>query len=137
MLPPAPTGTRCTFGSDGTFGAQIGLAQEIDFIYQTIVIPSVTSTELNRDILNNIEIAMGDQALERIFDQCSLAAVSQSRMHQKRSQEIEHPWNWKGSVDSSGNRRMRSLRTLQGQDEMTGISIRPRDTVIEEGEILL
>jgi hypothetical protein len=120
---PSPTSTlpatRCSIGSDGVFGSQIGLREEQTFAYQAIVIPSVTAAELNLNILNKVETTMGERVLAGVFDQCGIDAISVQDSKQNR--------RW--SRDYNNGRMLRQLQS----GTLTGFSTRPRDTVAEGG----
>eukprot|EP00934_Nitzschia_sp_Nitz4_P003102 Nitzschia sp. Nitz4//scaffold89_size161592//17567//20066//NITZ4_002362-RA/size161592-snap-gene-0.169-mRNA-1//-1//CDS//3329559568//3092//frame0 len=119
LEPTASPVAECPIGSDGSFGSQVGLTEEVTFVYQAEVIPSVTVSEMNLEILNNVETLLGEIALENLFDQC--AATSSSSV----------------STSSTGTRKhlfRAHRRQLQTTQDLTGFSIRPRDTVIEDVE---
>ena len=107
----APTQPRCLVSDDGLFGSAVGLSEELKFYYQVQVIPSVTSSEMNLNVLIILERSIGERVLPRVFDQC----VSTS------------------ATARAGTTRNRRLRTLQGV-ELQGFSTRPRDTVIDGGK---
>jgi hypothetical protein len=107
----APTQPRCPIAGDGLFGSALGISEELKYYYQLQVIPSVTISEMNLNVLNNVERSIGERVLPRVFDQCAgTSAASRS--------------------STNGNRR---LRALEGT-ELEGFSTRPRDTVIEGGK---
>ena len=101
---------RCTVGSDGLFGSQLGLSEETEFAYQATVNPSVTAAELDLDILQRVERAMAPLVLEQLFNRCSPS-------------------------DGSATERMtgQRLRKLQSA-EIEGWSTKPSDIVIQDGK---
>lgn len=112
----------------------MGLSEEVTFVYQTEVTPSVTVAALNLQILADVEAAIGGRVLERIFDQCAVSTTSLQRVTLEllngeitNSGTVTH----KNVLDGG---RYRHLRTLQSTAGLTGMSTRPRDTVIENGE---
>jgi hypothetical protein len=123
------------------FGEQLGLAEVTDFAYQATVIPSVTTAELNLDILGKVESSMGDLFLAQLFDQCSIDANPpvQSKMVSEVQQESSTK-GWfdpRNKNDNGGGRQRRQLRFLQGTSGgLGGFSTRPRDTVVEGGMLL-
>jgi hypothetical protein len=132
-VPPPTPATRCSVSSNGLFGADVGIAQEFTFTYQTIVIPSVTVAELNIDMLKSLEDLMGNEIISRTFPQCSndpgvqesLAKSVASPPPQQLSSSSNYNYN-------SNNRKQRGLQG-SGTSSLDGFSIRPRDTVVEGG----
>ena len=109
----SPTQPLCRISDDGLFGSAVGLSEELKFYYQVQVIPSVTTSEMNLDVLVILERSIGERVLPRVFDQC-LSTTATAR---------------------AGTNRNRHLRILQGV-ELQGFSTRPRDTVIDGGKYL-
>jgi hypothetical protein len=121
-------------GADGLFGSQVGISQELVFAYQMQVIPSVTESEINLNVLNAIETAIGESVVERVFDQCSAtSSTAQKRSSTNRNKPNEA--TSRDKRDHNGN-RLRQLRALQNV-ELGGFSTRPRDTVVEDGTFFL
>jgi hypothetical protein len=106
--PPAP---KCSVGSDGLFGSQLGLAEETVYYYETIVTPTVTADELNLDILGRVENLMAGLILERLFARCA--------------PEV----NVRSYFLKSNLRRI-----LQNAETIEGWSLRPLDAVLDGGK---
>jgi hypothetical protein len=111
--PPSSLAPRCNVGSDGLFGSQLGLAEVIEFSYQTTVTPSVTAAVLELEILSLVEKAMAPFVLEKLFERCK--PVESSVTTQSR--------------ENNGRR----LRRLQAS-EILGWSTEPRDMVLSGGK---
>ena len=107
---PTPNGPRCTVGSDGLFGSQLGLSEETEFAYQTTVTLSVTPAELDVDILPILETAMAPLVLEQLFSRCSSSESS--------------------ATERSTGQWLRKLQVA----EIEGWSTRPKDVVIQNGK---
>ena len=137
-----PVEPRCQFQDDGLFGTQLGLAEVTTFSYQATVIQSVTSGELNLNLLSKVETTMGERILERIIDQCAIPTGEQRHAPLYTSittvgqHKVLNPFG-SSSKEETGNGRRRLQRSkdrmLQQPGMIEGFSIRPRDIVVEGG----
>ena len=109
---PPPKEPVCSLDPNGLYGQKVGISTEFRFLYTTQTLAGITKEELNVDMLPKAEIQMGLDMLPSLFPgEC----VSPGTVGRR-------------SAFGGSKRRQLQLASLNG------MSIKPRDTVYEDGE---
>jgi hypothetical protein len=139
----------CSVSPNGLYGQKLGVSSEFRFLYQTQVIPSVTVPELNLDMVPKVELQMGNDLLPKLFPaECSSstlgAVATRSSLggngNTRKTTVVDNDEDgWDGPKQGGafifGNaNRGRTRRQLQSLLPLNGMSIKPRDTVDENGK---
>eukprot|EP00535_Pseudo-nitzschia_heimii_P004759 CAMPEP_0197182260 /NCGR_PEP_ID=MMETSP1423-20130617/6275_1 /TAXON_ID=476441 /ORGANISM="Pseudo-nitzschia heimii, Strain UNC1101" /LENGTH=1020 /DNA_ID=CAMNT_0042632655 /DNA_START=253 /DNA_END=3316 /DNA_ORIENTATION=+ len=122
--PPKPPDSKCRINGDGLYGQDIGLATEFRFLYQAKVIPSVTDEEMTNDIIPKVEMKMGNDLLKYFFP---------NECNELTTRNIENA-KLKGYAFHGNRERNRKRRQLQSPLSLNGLSIKPLDKLVEDGE---